>query len=342
MRFSFHMQFAAWLMFLVAAAASSCINAQSTDPSDSTANFAAATISGTALDANSGIVPGATIVLQGATGTVQTATSDGSGAFVLHDVKPAGVYRVLIRASGFSEWESEPFLISAGQFFVLKDVALNPIGGAVSVIVTASPAEIAAEQVRMEEKQRVLGFIPNYLVVYDPNPAPLTAKMKLMLAFKVSVDPVTFAGVATLSAVNQAADRPDYQQGLRGYAQRFGSLYADGFTDLMLGGAVLPIALHQDPRYFYQGKGTARSRTVHALMSPFVCRSDHGRQEPNFSSIGGDLISTAISETYYPASDRRPGAFASTFLINTGERLVSAIAQEFLLRKLTSNAKNSN
>src|SRR5580658_1540071 len=216
MRFSFHMQFAAWLMFLVAAAASSCINAQSTDPSDSTANFAAATISGTALDANSGIVPGATIVLQGATGTVQTATSDGSGAFVLHDVKPAGVYRVLIRASGFSEWESEPFLISAGQFFVLKDVALNPIGGAVSVIVTASPAEIAAEQVRMEEKQRVLGFIPNYLVVYDPNPAPLTAKMKLMLAFKVSVDPVTFAGVATLSAVNQAADRPDYQQGLRG------------------------------------------------------------------------------------------------------------------------------
>lgn len=216
------------------------------------------------------------------------------------------------------------------------------IGDVASAIVAASSAEIAAEQVRFEEKQKLLGFIPNYLVVYDSNPAPLTPRMKFMLALKVSVDPVTFAGVATLSAANQAADRPNYQEGLRGYGQWFGSLYADGFTDLMLGGAILPIALHQDPRYFYQGTGTTRSRIIHALMSPFVCRGDNGRQEPTFSSIGGDLISTAIAETYYPESNRGPGAFAGTFLVNTGERIISAIAQEFLLRKLTPSAKGAN
>jgi len=346
--FNPHMKFAAWLTLFVLATANSCLTAQSSDsldssdPPDSSVNHAAGSISGTVLDASSAIVPGATIALEGATGASRTVLSDGSGVFALDGVMPAGGYRVLIRANGFADWQSEPFSITTGQLFVLRNIALKPIGDAASVIVTASSAEIAAEQVRIEEKQRVLGFIPNYLVAYDSNAAPLTARMKFTLAVKVSTDPVTFAGVAILSAANQAADRPDYQQGLRGYGQRFGSLYADGFTDLMLGGAVLPIALHQDPRYFYQGTGTTRSRAIHALISPFVCRSDRGRQQPNFSSMGGDLISTAISQTYYPESNRGPGAFAGTFLINTGERMISAIAQEFLLRRLTPNAAKSN
>ena len=347
MCFISQVRFAVSLTFFMLAAANSFLIAQSSeslDPAEpfvSSANYATGSISGTVLDAGSAIVPGATIVLENATGASRTVLSDGSGAFELHEVTPADAYRVLIRANGFAEWQSELFSIAGGQLFVLKNIALKPIGDAASVIVTASSAEIAAEQVRIEEKQRVLGFIPNYLVVYDRDPAPLTPKMKFMLAVKVSVDPVTFVGVATLSAANQAADRPNYQQGLRGYGQRFGSLYADGFTDLMIGGALLPIALHQDPRFFYQG-GTTRSRIIHALMSPFVCRSDDGRRQPNFSSIGGDLISTAIAETYYPESNRGPGAFAGTFLVNTGERMISAIAQEFILRKLTPSAKNPN
>jgi hypothetical protein len=342
MRLHFHVPPAALLVLLVLLPACTRASAQSADSPDSSPSLAVASISGTVMDTSGAIVPEATIVLQDAAGSTRTATSEDGGAFTLQDVKPANGYRVAIRANGFEEWHSESFHIVAGQSFVLEEIALKPVGDAVSVIVTASSTEIAAEQVQIEEKQRVLGFIPNYLVVYDRNPAPLTARMKFMLALKVSTDPVTFAGVATLSAVNQAADTPNYQQGLRGYGQRFGSLYADGFTDLMLGGAILPAVLHQDPRYFYQGTGTTRSRTFHALMSPFVCRGDRGRQQPNFSSIGGDLISSAISETYYPESNRGPGAYAGTFLINTSERMISAIAQEFLLRKLTPSAKNSN
>ena len=341
MRLNSHMLFEACLIVLVVTAGNSCFGAQTNSPGSSM-KIAAGSISGTVLDASGAIVPGATIVLQGATGPVQTATSSDSGEFVLVDVKSSSAYRVSIQAKGFAEWLSETFPIGAGQWFVLSNIALKPVGNVASIIVTANASEIATEQVRIEEKQRVLGFIPNYWVVYDPNPAPLTARMKLMLAFKVSVDPVTFAGVATLSAINQAADRPNYQQGLRGYGQRFGSLYADGFTDLMLGGAILPIVLHQAPRYFYKGTGTARARALHAIMSPFVCRNDRGAEQPNFSSMGGDLISTAVSETYYPESNRGLGAFAGTFLIDTGERIVGAVAQEFLLRKLTPNARHPN
>lgn len=44
----------------------------------------------------------------------------------------------------------------------------------------------------------------------------------------------------------------------------------------MIGGAILPSLLHQDPRYFYQGTGTNESRTLHALSYPFVCKGDNG------------------------------------------------------------------
>jgi hypothetical protein len=74
-----------------------------------------------------------------------------------------------------------------------------------------------------------------------------------------------------------------------------GAGYADSTTDIFIGGAILPWLLHQDPRYFYQGTGTQKSRALHAVANPFVCRGDNGKRQPNYSSIGGDLASGAIS-----------------------------------------------
>jgi hypothetical protein len=137
--------------------------------------------------------------------------------------------------------------------------------------------------------------------VYDSKDAvPLSTKLKFKLAMRVTVDPVTIAGVGFLAGMQQAGDTPNYVQGAKGYGQRFGADAADGVSDILIGGAVLPSLLHQDPRYFYQGTGTATSRLKHALISPFVCRGDNGKPQINFSSLGGDLASSALSNTYYP------------------------------------------
>jgi hypothetical protein len=302
------------------------------------------TVSGTVTDEAGDLVPGAAIVIENqASGERRSIVANDDGFFTIDNVRAQVTYRLTIRADGFSEWKSEELTLTPGQYLIVKSIALRVNGGPTTVTVTASPAELAAEEVQVEEKQRVLGFIPNFYVVYDRNPAPLTAKLKFKLALKISVDPVTFFGVGFLSGVNQAADTPDFGQGFKGYAQRYGALYTDGFTDLMIGGAILPSVLHQDPRYFYKGEGTTRSRVMHALASPFWCRNDNGNWQFNYSSVGGDLISSAISESYYPQSNRGPGFLISTFLIDTSERMVSALAQEFLLRKLTpSAAKNTN
>jgi hypothetical protein len=142
-----------------------------------------------------------------------------------------------------------------------------------------------------------------------------------------------------LAAIHQAADIPDYRQGWKGYGERFGSAAADGISDIMIGGAILPSLLHQDPRYFFQGTGSNKSRVFHALSSPFVCRGDNGRLQPNYSSVGGDLGSAAISNIYYPASNRGAGLVLSNFAISTGERMLSSVIQEFVLPRFTSRPR---
>jgi hypothetical protein len=301
-----------------------------------------ANISGTVTDENGEVIPRAGVVLVN-DGVTRNATSNDTGFFEFRNVRPGDSYRLIVSATEFATWKSEILHVDAGRFLIVDNIRLKVESGTVSVTVTASPQEIATEQVRIAEHQRVFGIIPNFMVVYDRNPAPLATKLKFQLAFRVAVDPVTFIGVAGLAAINQAASTPNYVEGVKGYGQRAGALYADGFTDLMIGGAILPSVLHQDPRYFYQGTGTKKSRALHALFSPFVCRGDNGKWQPNYSSLGGNLASTAISETYYPASNRGPGLVLGNFLIGTGERMASSLAQEFLLRKLTpSAAKNSN
>jgi hypothetical protein len=140
---------------------------------------------------------------------------------------------------------------------LLTNVQLKIEGEQTSAIVYASTTQIAVEQVRFAEQQRVFGFILNFYVVYDSkNAVPLTTKLKFKLAMRVSIDPITIASVTSMAGIKQAANTPDYVQGAKGYAQPVGAIGADGFTYILLGGAILPSLLHQDPRYFYQGTGT--------------------------------------------------------------------------------------
>jgi hypothetical protein len=300
-----------------------------------------ASISGTITDQNNDIIPGATVVLEGPSPQDRrTLVSNSNGSFDFNNLKPGTPYHVTVSANGFVNWISPTVTLTQGQFEFLTDVRLQIAAVTTSVTVTASQEQIAVEQVKVEEQQRVFGIIPNFYVTYDPNPAPLTAKLKFKLALRVSVDPVTIAGIAFLAGINQAANTPNYVDNGTGYGQRVGTVAADGFSDILIGGAILPSLLHQDPRYFYQGTGTKKSRALHALASPFICRGDNGRREPNYSTVGGDLASAVLSNAYYPESNRGAGLVLSSLLIGTGERMTADLIQEFILPRFTSRGKD--
>ena len=300
----------------------------------------AATVVGTASDVNEDAIAGATVTLQGvASADSQTTTSNERGYFEFHNVKPGILYQVTIHSQEFADWVSPGFTVEPRQYKILTGSKLRIEQTQTTVNVHYSPVEVATEQVAIAEKQRVLGIIPNFYVVYDSHPEPLTTKLKFKLALRVSRDPVTIAGIAFMAGVKQAGNTPDYEQGASGYAKRFGATAADGLTDIMIGGAILPSLLHQDPRYFYQGTGSTKSRMLHALSSPFVCTGDNGHLQPNYSSLGGDLASSAIANAYFPSSNRGAGLVLGSFAIGTAERMAASVAQEFVFRKLTPKAK---
>jgi hypothetical protein len=96
------------------------------------------------------------------------------------------------------------------------------------------------------------------------------------------------------------------------------------------------------PALLLSGHGHKKSRALHAISSTVICRGDDGSRQPNYSTIGGDLAAAAISTAYYPASDRNASRVFTTALINTGERALSNLIQEFVLRKFTPKPKDQN
>jgi hypothetical protein len=298
-----------------------------------------ASIVGTATDVNGDPVPGAIVILQApqASGNqnVRSIVVPESGYFEFHDVPVGTPYQINITSKDFADWTSPAITLEPGQFKIVTGIELRVRTEQTSVQVTYDRLQVATEQFRATENQRIFGFVPNFYVAYDKNAEPLTAKMKFKLALKISVDPITAAGVLFVASAKQAANSPRFGQGWGPYGERVGAITADGFSDIMIGGAILPSLLHQDPRYFYQGTGTNGSRIRHAVFSPFVARGDNGKWQPNYSSVGGDLGAAGIANLYYPASNRGAGLVFGNFALGTAERIGANLAQEFLFAKFT-------
>jgi hypothetical protein len=271
-------------------------------------------VGGTVEDLNGDIIPKAELTLKCPfpCRTQSTAASD-LGGFEFRNLTLGVPYQVTATVNGFKEWRSSTLLLTADRSSVLlTDVRLR-LEDTTSVTVYASRDQIAAEQVEIEEQQRVLGIVPNFCVVYDAeNAVPLSTKLKFKLAMRVAVDPVTIAGVGILAGIQQAGDTPDYGQGVKGYGQRFGANAADGFSDILIGGAVLPSLLHQDPRYFYQGTGTTTSRLKHALFSPFVCRGDNSKPQVNFQALVAIWLQALFPTHTIPIRTEAPASFLAT------------------------------
>jgi hypothetical protein len=295
-------------------------------------------ISGTVADQSGVNITGALVKLtHGGQSSGQEVATDEDGKFYFFNVPP-GPFHLTFSSAGLASREVDGNL-GAGQSYVAPLVTMAIATQVTEVQVTLTPEEIATAEIKEQEKQRVLGVIPNFYVSYRPNAAPLKAKHKFELAWKSTTDPVTFAAVGVVAGFAQAGDRwGAYGQGAEGYAKRFGATYADVAIGTYIGGAILPSLLKQDPRYFYKGTGTKRSRLLYALGSAVICKGDNGHWQPNYSSIAGNMAAGGISNLYYPAQDRNAASVViSTAMIRIGEIALANVFQEFLVPKLTPN-----
>lgn len=296
------------------------------------------TISGTVIDRTGSVVPGARVRLSREDqSSSQEVTSDGDGQFFFGGVAP-GPFELTVTSPGLATQTSSGNL-RLGEDCVVPPIALEVAGATSEVQVSLSRVDVAEAEIKDEEKQRVLGLIPNFYVTYDPVAAPLNRRQKFELAWRATVDPVNLGLTAAVAGIQQGANAfAGYGQGAQGYGKRYGAAYADLATGTFIGGAVLPSLLKQDPRYFYKGVGTRRSRFLYAIANAMICKGDNGRWQANYSGLLGSLAAGGISNLYYPATDRDATVTFENTLIAIGATAANNLLQEFLIRKLTRNA----
>ena len=293
-------------------------------------------ISGTVLDRSGAVAIGAQVRLtRDDQSPAQEILSGDNGQFSFSNL-PAGPFQLTIAAEGF-ETQRVSAALPPGQAYIVPEIRLAVATVVTEVQVALTQIEVAEIQIKEQEKQRVLGFIPNFFVSYVPDAAPLAPKQKFELAWKSTIEPFTFVGVAALAGVQQATnDFAGYGQGAEGYAKRFGAAYANVISGTFIGSAILPSLLKQDPRYFYKGTGNTRSRFLYALASPVICKGDNKRWQPNYSGILGSFATGGISYSYYPAGDRNAAQLVlQNTLIRIGESAISNVLQEFVVRHFT-------
>ena len=289
---------------------------------------------GTVLDQSGAVSVGTLIRLTPEDKTAYREVISGdNGQFSFSSVPP-GHFQLSVSSTGFGR-ELYSGDLAPGQTFLAPPIVLSVATVVTQVTAIVDPVEVATEQIREQEHQRVLGFIPNFYVSYLPDAAPLTTKLKFQLAWKSTTDPISIAGVAFLAGLQQAGDQySEFGQGAQGYAKRFGAAYGGVLASTLLSGAVFPSLLKQDPRYFYRGTGGTKKRILYAISNSVWCKGDNGRWQVNYSNMAGIVSGAALVSTYYPSNNQGMNILQNS-LIRMGESSLAGIVQEFILRKLT-------
>jgi hypothetical protein len=179
--------------------------------------------------------------------------------------------------------------------------------------------------------KRIFGVLPNYRTVNGAAPfMPITAKQKFTIAAKDSFDYPVYLISGAFGALYQLDDQnPSYEQGLKGYAKRYGSSYADQAIGNLMTEGLLPSVLHEDPRYFRLGTGPKWHRTGYALRGVMIAKNDSGKWTFNAAEWFGNSVAVGVSNLYYPEDTRNALDNAQKLLVQVATDAFSNVLKEF-------------
>jgi hypothetical protein len=293
------------------------------------------TIAGTVVDSSGASIAYVQVKLSlDTSGVAQETLPAVDGNFSFTNVVP-GPFHISFTAQGFAD-RTITGELHASEVLYLPRTALAVAGLTTQVNVTETQAEIAQKEIKVEEQQRFVGLVPNYFTSYNSDAVPLNTKQKFELTWKTFLDPSSFVINGAIAGVWQAHNTyKGFGQGAQGYGKRYGAGFADFGTGLVLSNVVLPGIFKQDPRYFYKGTGSVRSRFFYAISRSVICRGDNRKDQFCYSSVISNMGASALTNFYYPAADRNSAAENLELgAFSIGGDALSALFQEFIARKL--------
>jgi phage tail protein X len=154
-----------------------------------------------------------------------------------------------------------------------------------------------------KQTKRILFIVPNFRSVSaNQKLPPETAKEKFKTAALESFDYSAITFAAGQAGVAQAQDSfPEFRQGAAGYGRYFWHTFADQTDENLWVQGILPVALHQDSRYYTLGHGGFIKRGAYSFTRILITRTDDGNRAPNYSEVVGAGIASGISAAYYPS-----------------------------------------
>lgn len=195
--------------------------------------------------------------------------------------------------------------------------------------VTQSRPEVQDQSGR--QTKRILFIIPNFRAVsVDEKLPPLSAGQKFKLMLQDSFDYSSFIYVGMIAGVGQLQNSyPEFRQGAAGYGRYYWHAFVDNVNGNTFTEFLVPVATHQDPRYYTLGRGGFAKRTVYSLSRLVITRTDSDEETFNFSEIIGNGAAAGLSNVYYPSRERTWTKTGQKWLLQIGVDGASNFAKEF-------------
>jgi hypothetical protein len=196
---------------------------------------------------------------------------------------------------------------------------------------SSTPASQTDPQAGPQQTKRILFIIPNFRSVSaDAKLPPLSPKQKFKLVLDDTFDYSSFIEVGILSGVSDwHKSEPQFGHGAIAYGRYYWHSLADTIDGNFMTEFLVPVATHEDPRYYTLGHGGILKRTVYSVSRLAITRSDTGHPTPNFSEVVGNGAASGISNFYYPGIDRTWTKTGQRWVLQVGIDGIANLAKEF-------------
>ena len=168
-------------------------------------------------------------------------------------------------------------------------------------------------------------------IMPDMRAQQISARDKIIIGLKGTYSLQNFSGIIVAAGYEQLRDgQPNYGTDRGAFGQRLGAAGIRGTSQGLFTDSVFAPLLHEDPRYYVQGKQHSFfHRALYAATRPVITRTDSGRRTINGAQLLGYAASTALNNAYYPASNGNVKDNIEAYAGSIGGSALSSLLVEF-------------
>lgn len=239
---------------------------------------------------------------------------------------------LLATAAPLASSQMSAITLPADDAMLMLPDAPGAVSSSLTSSAEAAPSRAAAFMAFDPSPQQAMaGKTDKYISPGQQTPR-LTAGNKFALGLKDAVSPFSMSGWVASALYAQAIDgAPNYGSNGKAFAQRLGASAARASTEGIFSDSIMAPIFHEDPRYYKLGHGHSfGKRVVYSATRCIITRSDDGRATANFALLAGNAAGAALTNVYYPQSDRTFSQTAETFAGSVGGSALGFVVSEFL------------